>query len=188
MKRFIVLTFFFLGWAFYEMSGGSDFRPPEPPVTIAQAPDPASADEITARPVIANLRPEPAKRQRPDDPARANALRASLETAPAIFSDPLDDFDAGDSVQLAALESRDLALGSPDPDEPQQRPSDIRQVIGTHVNMRQGPGTTYPVIARMNLGDEVEVLSDPGNGWLRLRDLRDRRMGWIAASLIGKGG
>ena len=27
MKRFILLTFGFLGWAFYEMSGGADFEP-----------------------------------------------------------------------------------------------------------------------------------------------------------------
>ena len=27
MKRFILLTFGFLGWAFYEMSGGADFQP-----------------------------------------------------------------------------------------------------------------------------------------------------------------
>lgn len=35
MKRFILLTFGFLGLAFYELSGGADFEPPRPPVVEA---------------------------------------------------------------------------------------------------------------------------------------------------------
>lgn len=192
MKRFVVLTFLFLGWAFYEMSGGSDFRPPAPPATIAQAEHPESrtattnADDLTARPVIAKLRPRPERQQAQEDTARKNALQAGIESAPAIFSDSRDDPGPDKAVQLAALGPHEIAIDRSGPNSTDMREIDIRQVIGTHVNMRQGPGTTYPVIARMNLGDKVEVLSDPGNGWLRLRDMRDMRIGWISASLIAK--
>ena len=29
MPRYILLSFLFMGWAFYELSGGANFRPPE---------------------------------------------------------------------------------------------------------------------------------------------------------------
>ncbi|MFG6589469.1 SH3 domain-containing protein [Sulfitobacter sp. 1A12157] len=37
MKRFIFLTFGFMGWAFYEMSGGADFVPAGPQMASAEA-------------------------------------------------------------------------------------------------------------------------------------------------------
>ena len=72
------------------------------------------------------------------------------------------------------------------PAPPPELKPDLRKVTGTRVNMRDGPGTIYPVIARLVLGDEVEVLSTSGTGWLRLRTLPERRIGWVASSLIGK--
>ena len=37
MKRFIFLTFGFMGWAFYEMSGGADFVPAGSQTASAEA-------------------------------------------------------------------------------------------------------------------------------------------------------
>ncbi len=65
-------------------------------------------------------------------------------------------------------------------------PADIREITATRVNMRDGPGTTYPILARLSLGHEVEVLGDSGNGWLRLRTLPEQQAGWISASLVSK--
>jgi hypothetical protein len=39
MKRFIFLTFGFMGWAFYEMSGGADFVPAGPQLAGSEAAD-----------------------------------------------------------------------------------------------------------------------------------------------------
>ena len=36
MKRFIFLTFGFMGWAFYEMSGGADFVPAGPQMASSE--------------------------------------------------------------------------------------------------------------------------------------------------------
>lgn len=209
MKRFIGLTFLFMAWGFYELSGGADFRAPAPPVSLASvtpthtAPSPAEPRQTvrttTARtgavarptPVIATLRPQPAKLIR-DLPAplpetiRLNRARARLGQGMALYAGA----GIGQPLQLAALGAR----APTDPQaEPQaqvtpMRQADIRSISGTRVNMRQGPGTTYPVMARMQLGDKVEVLSDPGNGWLRLRDMSDMRIGWIAKSLVEPGG
>ncbi|MBI6629219.1 SH3 domain-containing protein [Pontibaca sp. S1109L] len=175
------------------MSGGSDFRPPEPPTAIAQA-EPGenrptatgNSDGFDARPMITNLRAKPEKRPIQESASRKDAIQTSLESGPVILSDSRADSGDGTGVRVATLEPNDITLAPSGPHKTDFREIDIRLVIGTNVNMRQGPGTSYPVIARMDLGDKVEVLSDPGNGWLRLRNLREMRIGWIAASLIGK--
>ena len=60
-------------------------------------------------------------------------------------------------------------------------------MAGTRVNMRDGPGTIYPVILRLRIGQQVEVLETSGTGWLRLRTVQGQQVGWVAASLISKG-
>jgi hypothetical protein len=56
MKRFILLTFGFLGLAFYELSGGADFEPPRPPVVEASLTEGTVADD---EPQIEVARAEP---------------------------------------------------------------------------------------------------------------------------------
>ncbi|AVO39792.1 SH3 domain-containing protein [Pukyongiella litopenaei] len=120
-------------------------------------------------------------------------VRASLTQGLSLF----DDGQAPQTLQLASLSdgaaSLTEAAPAPDPaDIPapaatfEQPPRDIREVIGTRVNMRDGPGTIYPVVARMRIGQQVEVMSDSGTGWLRLRTIPDGQPGWIASSLISK--
>ena len=45
---------------------------------------------------------------------------------------------------------------------------DRRTIRASRVNMRQGPGTSYPVITRLLGGEEVIVIEDSGTGWLHL--------------------
>lgn len=194
-----------MAWGFYELSGGADFRAPAPPVAVATvkpAPAPAIATnpQQTTRtgtaqsgaaapmPVIAPVRPQLA-RLAADLPApqpettRLNRGRARLGQGVALYPGA----GIGQPLQLATLDGNAPARPGP-AEDPQMQPADIRTISGTRVNMRQGPGTTYPVITRMQLGDKVEVLSDPGNGWLRLRDMRDMQIGWVAKSLVERGG
>lgn len=63
---------------------------------------------------------------------------------------------------------------------------DIRRITGRGVNLRQGPGTIYGLVARLKLGQEVQVLSDQVNGWLRLKVLPDGQVGWISANLLAR--
>jgi len=49
MKRFILLTFGFLGWAFYEMSGGADFQPASAQMAANADQMPAHENEITTK-------------------------------------------------------------------------------------------------------------------------------------------
>ncbi|GAA6199621.1 SH3 domain-containing protein [Aquicoccus sp. SU-CL01552] len=206
MPRLIIVSFLILGWTFYELSGGGAFeprgvRPPRPaPQQAAIRPDPAAT--APTAPLIAP------RKARDGAPAEVTAAtqRAALKARQLARTDRLAQIRQGLGVQLTgfsgagsglalttleqgavglretAVEPEPVAAPAPPP-EPKP---DLRKVTGTRVNMRDGPGTIYPVIARLVLGDEVEVLSTSGTGWLRLRKLPERRIGWVAASLISK--
>ena len=62
--------------------------------------------------------------------------------------------------------------------------ADIRTISGNNVNMRMGPGTRYNVVAKLRRETEVQVLQNPGNGWLKLRVVESGRVGWMAEFLV----
>lgn len=59
----------------------------------------------------------------------------------------------------------------------------MREVAGTRVNMRLGPGTGHSVVTQLSQGTEVEVLRAEG-GWLKLRVVDSKRIGWMADYLV----
>jgi SH3 domain-containing protein len=219
MKSFILVSFAFLAFAFYELSDGADFQPPvapAPPVVVTQTvttplapapsikPQPVEAATLIASPIIEPLDEVPAFAPidveailEPDIETVTNLdqVRTSLGQGLSLFpaSDPI-----AQPLMLASLEQgvaglRDAPVAEVDTEIPEvvetnPPPADIREVSGTRVNMRDGPGTIYPVVMRLTLGHEVEVLGDSGTGWLRLRTLPERTTGWIAASLISRAG
>ncbi len=211
---FMALAFYELsGGADFEPRG---VRPPKPERTAAAVPGPPSprakpalgdtvqARTLVAKPVLAPRKPapDPAPEQTAalsqEDEERLN--KAGLEQIRGSLGPSLSLFPAADgtgSITLASLEGgaqgfRGAATETEEADEAPAEPAfeapapDIREVTGTRVNMRDGPGTIYPVIGRLTIGQEVEVLSESGTGWLRLRSVEGRQLGWIAASLISK--
>ena len=204
MKRFILVSFAFLAVAFYQMSGGANFEPRVEiiseaaaiKVTEAQAsskPDQVQAASLIVRSaVIAPLvEPTPVTFVQPGAPVVETAV-GRVQDTPVVpdtrpFAQPL---------VLASLEQGLAGLATsasePTPEPvavvvaPVVVPTDIREITATRVNMRDGPGTTYPILTRLTLGHEVEILDTPGNGWLRLRTLPEQQTGWISASLVSK--
>jgi uncharacterized protein YgiM (DUF1202 family) len=61
---------------------------------------------------------------------------------------------------------------------------DMRFITGKSVNMRNGPGTGYSVTDRLVSGQQVQVLQEPGNGWLKLKVLETGHVGWMADWLV----
>lgn len=216
--RLILSTFAILAVVFYEMSGGSDFQPPQKPEPIAKSEKPATppsqqlvaASEpmpvllAEAKPVARSVTPraeEVDTAESDDKTPELDQVRSSLSAgltlmpssnptgtlqlvslelgATGLSTGPTDD-TAPAPVTEVLTEEEEVALQVPEPD--------LREVTGTRVNMRDGPGTIYPVVARLNIGTSVEVLSDSGTGWLRLRTLPNRQLGWISASLVSKSG
>ncbi|WP_406648037.1 SH3 domain-containing protein [Aliisedimentitalea scapharcae] len=210
MSRFVVVSFAFLGWAFYELSGGADFQPPERPDQLAKQDVTQRLGVIERVAATAVTKPKPvlAKRVTRSFPmpqeqttqqvalteeaaaARRDVLSRGLAGGFELF--PVQAASTGLSVaSLADGTAQLVSISQPAPAAEEQVPyadpePDLREVTGTRVNMRNGPGTTYPVIERLSLGNAVEVLDDSGTGWLRLRSVQGQNIGWIAASLISK--
>lgn len=215
--RFVMLSFVFLGWAFWELSGGSEFEPrgvreaePEKVAAVAR-PKPKQIVEVNAATLVAKpavtqtslkaaQKPEPAVETVEEELTSEQKL-AQLARIRATLGDGLTLFpgDPGKTLTLASLEQgaasfKTVAVPEAETNlpeteaEPAYTPPepDLREVAGTRVNMRDGPGTNYPVIARLNIGHTVEVLDESGDGWLRLRVLPEQHVGWIASSLISK--
>lgn len=214
--RFVLLSFLFLGWAFYELSGGAGFEPrgvraPDPQPEIARTALPGAARSnagpvrandagaLVAKPAIAPSKPREPAAPEPEAIAQGapaeTAAREDMRRARSSLLQGLALFPATEpGGEVASL--GDIATRAPAPKvEPAtltaSRPAlsepDLREVAGTRVNMRDGPGTIYPVILRLRIGQQVEVLETSGTGWLRLRTVQGQQVGWVAASLISKG-
>lgn len=212
--RFVIFGFLILGWAFWEMSGGADFEPRKQamttdmpatasvrsvPATTIQKPEPVrTAALVKPREVTrlsARRQPDPAPL--PETPTPNLALSLAQ---PQMATD-----GAADSVQLASLADGNGAFPQPvflDPAGtapgdssvasasraiPDIEPAlDIRDITGSRVNLRQGPGTTYAVVDTLFFDDRVEVLDDPGDGWIQLRHVENGQIGWMAARFVGR--
>ncbi|MBS4009361.1 MAG: SH3 domain-containing protein [Roseovarius sp.] len=201
MWRFILVSFAFLGWSFYELSGGADYRP--------------SANSIQARALLDTQRPQAR-------PLRVNAIELAQDGTPRQDAEvtrtitSLHDLglSMGDKVVLTLASAEGdptpdpISLNLPTvrvatptalPDTPEvaqpvqavaldgetlAAASDLRRVSGHSVNLRTGPGTGFGRVASLKHGTEVIVLSDPGEGWIKLRVVETGRIGWMAETLL----
>lgn len=212
MKTFIVLTFFLLGWVFWEMSGGSDFEPRQ---LTAQADDTQnSAGEETPifvageeAEIITRSRAVPTNKPQ----VRRGTELAQLDTGlvsntpekSTLFASDVDESELAEpEISLASLSEDDSAFSgtintsglslransSAVNDAVEQAVAapalQLGTVSGSTVNMRGGPGTEYEVLAQLQRGDAVEIIADPGTGWYKLRPVSGGPTGWMSASLI----
>ncbi|NOD65271.1 SH3 domain-containing protein [Ruegeria sp. HKCCD6109] len=195
------------------MSGGPDFEPrgvrEAKPERVAVAPKPAvpavepapvenlvtqaaikseSVVPVTAE--VAQVTAEPvAELGEEETKALLSQVAAGLKANPSLFSDENVTLTLASLEQgVASLEqvTTDAELPAVDLSSTVETPKDIREISGTRVNLRDGPGTIYPIIGKAGLGQQVEVLSESGTGWLRLRVLPGQQVGWISASLVRK--
>lgn len=201
--RLVLVSFAVMALVFYELSGGSDFQPPErPEVTrtadssrTEPAPRPAGrsiSEPIRVAPATLVAQPAVVQATLTETATRAPSpelqqVRASLTRGLTLVSDqgPTDGLSLA-SLELGASGLRPAASPGSDTTAAPTPKADLREITGTRVNMRDGPGTIYPIITRLNIGQSVEVLSESGTGWLRLRTIPGRQLGWISASLVSK--
>lgn len=197
--RFIMVSLFFMGVVFWEMSGGADFVPPSQrdAGAMASATIPQDTPAMAANAAVPEA--EPIATRSASSPAvdglnfatmsprsggnEAQIIQASAEPAKprnigegALKVIALDTPVAPSEPQASASEEKVALFGS----------RDIREVTGSSVNMRNGPGTNFGVLGRLGQGDRVEVLRDPGEGWVKLRVEETGRIGWIADFLLAR--
>ncbi len=203
MWRFITVTFAFLGWSFYILSGGSEY---EPRLQSIQAR--AKLDDVRplARPVNVDVAVLDAHIAKPENtPENANGVD---DVTRALSS--LDDLgltqDDRILVTLAAVEAADVVRPEFETDplktdaliQPQviapagdtseiaqpEAPKDIRRVTGDVVNVRDGPSTYFLAIGKLTRDTEVEVVGASDDGWLNIRVLDTQQEGWMADWLV----
>lgn len=205
MKRFILLSFVFLGLGFYELSGGADFDPvaAREAAVLARGGsldrDPAAdmrlagaVQEEDALPSVTRMslnltsfddvlsddaprQPQSSATIEPAEPAQ-NAIAVT----PVTFENPADN----QTVLPSLIFPGNSARASSDA---VTEPRDLRLVSASAVNMRGGPGTGFDVVTRLDRDTQVEVLQDDGTGWVRLRPVEGGPEGWIADFLLTGG-
>lgn len=191
MKTFILLTFGFLGFAFYEMSGGSDFEP-----STARL-DASISQEIEVE-QVAQIVTEP-----PAPLAIENTeLLTEIESTPSVTRVALNLTTISDAEETVPAETPVNALIIDSSDTPQiilpsmiattttssdSFDSDVRIVSGNRVNVRGGPSTNYGVVNKLTRGAEVRILEDNGGGWVRMQPLDGGEEGWMADFLLTSG-
>lgn len=217
MKKFILLTFGFLGWAFYEMSGGADFVPAsalvvpveETELAVVSAEEPATPIETDAEPVeeikSSFVDTDPPLNTSGDEVTRValnlttlqEVIDDSAELPQEVATAPEDDFgvpvNPGFSISSSDTPAiiPSLIVGDSEsvaePVTIAAAQGDIRTVSGNRVNVRGGPGTDFGVVSRLVRGDAVEVLQDDGTGWVLMRPLDGNVEGWMADFLLTSG-
>ena len=177
-----MLSFAFMGWAFYEASGGADFQPGSHKVVVEDTV--ARADFNTTTPVIAPL-VTPAVLTTPAEPKPVVAVTmTSVPTTQRLIGTAAPTPEASlirlgpeitePTTEILTEEATPLTVPE----------ADVRFVSGNRVNMRNGPGTSYSVVATLPRDTEVEVLQDPGQGWVKLQVADTGHIGWMSARLL----
>lgn len=193
-----------MGWAFYELSGGADFEPAVRAAPTAQQVAEAentlfitpSVDTTAASTTVPTTQVSTQVTQASSQPA-AQPLAQAVQTPNVVLAASHSLVGAAKptpTAELAQLGPTEAALAAEKIQQSEvfslanagQSRLDFRRVNGTRVNMRNGPGTDYSVVAKLLQHTEVEVLQEPGNGWVKLQVLETGRIGWMAARLLTK--
>lgn len=161
MKSYVLLTFGLMGWVYYEMSGGSDFTPVETEIAALDVEDAQSPEIVTRASSPALLAVSAPNMTTP----------AAVNTATTVAATPDLTETVTPVVDVAAPQIVEAAL-------------DIREVTGTRVNMRMGPGTGFDVITTLDGGTQLEVLEVNADGWANVSTVELGVEGWMAARLL----
>ena len=192
MSRFVILSTAFLGWAFYEVSGGADFEPAKRPIPRDQTQVAATGAETAAAPA-AKPAPEPVSL---GSFARVDTTRDAPARYTLSFSGAEGAVDPASLVQPAALVTDEPAPAETPGADREAKPAEPDEAIatlparpratvsGSRVNLRNGPGTRYAVLGRLTLGDAAEILRENGNGWTKIRVIDSGRIGWMSSRFL----
>lgn len=199
MNKFVIISFAFLGFVFWELSGGSDFEPK----TRVQTAEKKAPQQVEDAPVVAR-----AALSVPIIKASATPADTQSAATPVLLSAEVTNLQEADTTQPAqpvvvaslvtGLESF-ATPGAPVLVKPtvtdadvqdtlalalETQSADLRRVRGSRVNMRGGPGTSYSVLMVLPRDREVEVLRENGSGWVKLKDSETGRIGWMASKML----
>lgn len=193
MKTFILLTFGFLGFAFYELSGGADFEPASAKFATATPQKPAK-EKVATAPAIKTVEPV-ATASITQVSQGADVTRVSLnltdtgsvaeQTPPKPAAKVTETVEQTQIIlpSLIATTGSSISSGTVSASDG----NDLRTVSGNRVNVRGGPSTDYGVVSKLSRGEEVRILEDNGDGWVRMQPVSGGESGWMADFLLTSG-
>lgn len=170
MGKFMLATFAVLGWAFWEMSGGSDFVPEERVVAVAEA------EPVQQEPAIEVTRG-----------VTQDLVTISLpvaEPTPTISEPQVDAQVVLASVTEAVETVVEEPVVEPVVEVVAPAPADLRYVSGSVVNMRGGPSTNFGVVDKLPRGTLTEVVEVNSEGWARIIVPSTGLEGWMAERFL----
>ncbi|MCT4557704.1 MAG: SH3 domain-containing protein [Pelagimonas sp.] len=185
MARVMLLTFAFLSWAWFELSGGAAFAPGENGVRVLA--------RMSDQPIVSTrssvTRSDLGEAELTAFPGNGLAMQ------PIRVSTAVNTSSVAPRVQTAAVVQPVVTpIPTPEPAklistaDPVAQPAtvqiDYRTVTGNRVNLRSGPNTSFDVVTQLLKGEEVEILEDGGDGWVRLRALDGNDIGWMSAGFL----
>ena len=184
MKTFMLLCFLMLGLAFYQLSGGADFEPERREVAELETQAAPEVTGLQASEELALIRPQMQTAEEgtiQDRLSRAlvtpDVVAVSLEATEGAVSLEVTE-DTAETVEVATAETLEAAPIR------EQLAVDLRQVGGSRVTMRNGPGTTFAVLITLNSGTTAEVIESNDDGWVRVRVRDTGQEGWMAERLL----
>lgn len=215
MGKLIIVSFGFLAFAFYELSGGDDFDPEAykmARIEMLEAEKAAKAEMLAAkRQVVIAAAPKVTATKNvidTDPPLKDDVVRVAMNTTTATDAQPeaqIIQAVANGSMNNAQVQNAAVVTSSADTpsiilpsliatDETDSSTvtqisssRDMRIVSGSRVNVRSGPGTRFGVVDKLTEGDEVNVLEDNGKGWVRFQTPDGSTDGWVADFLLASG-
>ena len=214
--RFILLSFGFMGWAFYELSGGSEF---DPAVFKAEQIAAYEAEKALAKKTERRAEPAPVRvasapkvdvadaAQQEADVTRVSlnlttlqsVIGAEEDTSPNVAENPISETTPvpenvsviTSSVDTPAIIPSLIASSNDGATATtialQTASFEVRTVAGSRVNVRGGPGTSYGVVGGLVRGDQIKVLEEDGTGWVRFETVDGITAGWMAEFLLADG-
>lgn len=172
MNRFVFVSLLLLGWAYWELSGGADFTPEARPA-VAALPD--SAPETVTRAETGQMT---------DLPLPADADVITLPDTALALPDTAPAADVAADAEPLPPPPPPVAEPAPQVDPAATPVADLRVVIGSRVNLREGPGRDFAAIDQLPEGTVTEVIEAGSDGWVRIQVQGSDLSGWMAADFL----
>jgi hypothetical protein len=195
MAKVILLTFGVLGWAWFELSGGSAFvagqngvewvataHPAREPVVSTSGAEPEAVSRADTTEIHAVVQPAVAEPR----PSQVKTVYVSSGNNLAVDSEKLAMLDAAFTSEEDVQQDIQQVAASVDnvDDAVAAAIAEYRTVTGSRVNLRAGPSTSFDAVTQLLEGEEVEVLDETPDGWVKLRAMDGNDIGWMAGSFL----
>ncbi len=196
MSRFVFVSFVFLGWGFYELSGGAEFKPrirenfdieEEPPKetirktsnqSIRRAKNTSGSIALASERVADSVPTQWLPTTKPDLLSQdLNSLQPNLTQVPSLTQPNF-------TLRNAEVEFKLPTSQAPEDENSIATSRDLQIVKGDRVNMRDGPGTNHAVLATLVRDQQVIVLRVSDSGWAEIQVVATGHIGWTFSGLL----